>query len=171
MESLYAETLWGDSGVFKVEILVGGEKLPDLDQKPIQMAALEAIAKVRSEVLAAKIAVDPKEKEKAIQERTNIISLFPDPIFVEEILNGYCSQYCCRHLPWFKVTTKVGRFEIGWRKRVIQIDWTETRGTKTTKDLFPDENVTKSERSIHAWGLLNAKRYIAKVLDTAVIEG
>ena len=65
-------------------------------------------------------------------------------IFVEEIPNGYCNEPCCSRLPWFIVTTPVGHIKIGWRKRVINIDWTNTLQKKNGHELFPNEDVTKS---------------------------
>jgi hypothetical protein len=104
-------------------------------------------------------------------ERDSLISLFPreiPAIYVEEIPNGYCSQSCCLHLPWLIVTTPAGHIRIGWRKRVIEIDWSRTTGTKTAAELFPNENVTKSERMIHAWGNYEAKTYLRAILNLEI---
>lgn len=65
------------------------------------------------------------------------------------------------------MTTVIGRFKIGWRKRVISIDWTETRNTKSGIVLFKDESTTTGERYIHAWSLDKAKQYIKTIFDTA----
>jgi hypothetical protein len=83
---------------------------------------------------------------------------------VEEIPNGYCNRYCCAHLPWYIVTTRLGRIKIGWRKSVINIDWAETQGTKTSEELFQSENVTKDTRGIHAWGYEKARAYVGAII-------
>ena len=88
-----------------------------------------------------------------------------ETIYVEEIPNGYCNRYCCKHLPWFVVTTKVGRITIGWRKRVINIDWEGSAITKKANELFPQEDVTKGDKLIHAWGYEKAKEYIGVLLS------
>ena len=110
--------------------------------------------------------LDPNNKVVAEKERADILSVFGDrAIFVEEIPNGYCSQYCCKHLPWFIVTTSKGRIKIGWRKRVILIDWIDSIIPDMSEKLFIDEDVTKFDKCIHAWGLDKAKEYIDKLLS------
>jgi len=73
---------------------------------------------------------------------------------------------CCRHIPWFEVTTRVGVFIIGWRKSVISIDWEGTVGTKNAEELFPTEDVTKNGKSIHAWSYAKAKEYVTTIINT-----
>jgi hypothetical protein len=112
------------------------------------------------------IRLDPKSKEFANKEKTDIISLFGDrAIYVEEIPNGYCSEYCCKHLPWFIITTNKGRIKIGWRKRVIEINWDDSIIIENAEFLFPNEDVTKFDKTIHAWELEKAKQYIDLILS------
>lgn len=165
--TLYSEETFGDQGGFALEIRVAATKLPDLDKQQIKSAAYEAARKVSAEVLAAIKASNPSTLQ-AIARNRELVSLFPKPIFVEEVENGYCKDWCCRHLPWFVITTTIGRFKIGWRKRVIAIDWSETVGTATSEDLFSGEDTTKSGKSIHAWSLEAARRYIGTVIKNSV---
>lgn len=116
-------------------------------------------------ILQESIALDPNSKDRAHRERIEILGLFPDPIFAEEIPNGYCSRYCCKHLPWFVVTTHAGRIKIGWRKSVINIDWSDSIIRDAARNLFPNEDVTKSEKYIHAWGYEKAAEYIMVLLN------
>lgn len=95
------------------------------------------------------------------EEREKILQLFATPIYVKEIPNEYSNSY---PTPWFLVTTHKGVIKIGWRKRVIQIDWTDSDIEEETKDLLPDEDVTKFEKTIHAWGYEKAQEYISKLL-------
>lgn len=101
---------------------------------------------------------------RAARERAEILALFPQPIFVEEIPNGYCPLWCCSTIPWFLVTTHIGRIEIGWRKRVINIDWSKSIVTKTAEQMFPDEQTTKGIQYIHAWGIEKAAEYVGTLL-------
>ena len=70
------------------------------------------------------------------------IKLLPIP-------NEYCQCDICTD--WFNVVTKLGVIKIGWRKSVINIDWSgcysdEADGTK----IFQKEDVTKDKNYIHA---------------------
>ncbi|MCX6745383.1 MAG: hypothetical protein NTX82_07765 [Candidatus Parcubacteria bacterium] len=83
--------------------------------------------------------------------------------------NCYCDCESCA--PWYFVDTSIGRFLIGWRKRVISISWEglhhynkfdKVLGTKLLK-LFTAEDVTKDEIGIHAWGKEKAIEYLSKI--------
>ncbi|HXC05521.1 MAG TPA: hypothetical protein VNZ86_12255 [Bacteroidia bacterium] len=156
----------GTYGQFGIKIEVAGHLPETLDDDRIYAACREAQDKVTNVLRAIALESDPKAQEARKKEREQLIGLFQEPVFVEEIPNGYCSQWCCKHLPWFRVTTKVGVIVIGWRKRVISIDWSATfpYGTKTADELFPDEDVTKDTRGIHAWSIEKAKQYIDAIL-------
>ena len=71
------------------------------------------------------------------------------------------------HVDVVPKSRQIGRFKIGWRKRAILLDWSETVGTKTSEELFKDEDVTKDTRMIHAWSLEHAKRYIESIVASA----
>ncbi|PCJ18283.1 MAG: hypothetical protein COA96_16825 [SAR86 cluster bacterium] len=81
------------------------------------------------------------------------------------ILNGYYGihggnpEYAVNN-PWWLISTRHGLIEIGWRKRVISIDWSETafRGTITKDD------VTKSDAMVHAWSYGKAVDYIKSLM-------
>lgn len=161
------ETMGGSYGWLGIKILVAGQKLPDLTQQAIWKAASTARDSIQEELIAAIIAADPAAQESAKASRAAMLALFPGRIFVEEIPNGYGVDAFTRLLPWFVVTTEVGRFKIGWRRSVIAIDWTETRGCKTAEELFPNEDVTKGKQDIHAWNYEKAAEYIKAVMESA----
>ena len=155
----------GTYGWFGIKILVATELL-NLDQEAIRYAGYEARDGITAAIMSAVVSENLEAQEHRRKEREDLLGLFVQPIYAEEIPNGYCSQWCCKHLPWFIVTTTVGRFKIGWRKRVISIDWSDSKVAKTAKELFPDEDVTKDGRLIHAWSLDDARRYIATVVGS-----
>lgn len=156
----------GRYGMFGIKILVATE-LQNLRQEAISNAVYAATDGITEAIMEAVVSEDLEAQENRRKERTDLLGLFDQPIYAEEIPNGYCSQWCCKHLPWFVVTTTVGRFKIGWRKRVISIDWSDTVVARTAEELFPGENVTKHGRLIHSWSLEDAKRYIAAVMREA----
>jgi hypothetical protein len=163
---LYSKEMYGTFGGFGIKILVAGNNLPDLEMDSIRRAAYEAEESITAEVMAAKYAADPEEQERARAEREQMISLFPDSSSVDPIPNGYCRSWCCRHLPWYRIGTRIGIFEVGWRKRVISIDWSSTSAEASAEGLFPEESVTKVGRLIHAWSVEDARRYVRRVLDS-----
>jgi len=84
------------------------------------------------------------------------------------IKNEYCT--CDRCAPWFNVKTEFGIIKIGWRKRVINIDWSsvENFGGQLHKGillLFTKEDVTKGDTYIHAWGWDDAQKYLTKIFN------
>lgn len=160
----------GSDGVLGIKVMIGGTNLPDFKDdrfKEIGWKAREAVDALIQEIDAARAQMNPEAIERAKTEKEKILACFPSPIFVEEIPNGYCSRGCCRHLPWFIVTTSVGRFKIGWRKSVINIDWSETIGTDQADPLFINENVTKGVKYIHAWSYEKAREYILTIMASA----
>lgn len=164
---LYSEESHGNHGSFEIEIYVGGTQPPDLKSSAIGTATLDAVKLIKSSIMREVIQANPVAQQRRKDERQQLISCFPLTTYVEEIPNGYCSEYCCAHLPWFIVTTCIGRFVIGWRKSVISIDWSETVGTKKSEEIFADLDVTKGTHSIHAWSVDDARKYIQKIFATA----
>jgi hypothetical protein len=158
---VFDEEGFGDYGEFGIRIFIGTDHELNADER---ITVREAASKIRAAVMERSIALNSTAREQAAEERKGLLGLFPDLIYAEEIPNGYCSQWCCKHLPWFIVTTRCGRIKIGWRKRVIEIDWSDSAVTATAEKLFPNENVTKDGRIIHAWGYDKAREYIDRIL-------
>ena len=79
------------------------------------------------------------------------------------IENEYCSCEVCA--PWFIATTEFGNIKIGWRKQVINIDWSALTLSphKDILSLFEGEDVTKGQDGIHAWGYEKAQEYLDKI--------
>ena len=151
---------------YGVQIWVPGH-LPDKLPEKLHTAIYEAQEKIMEEMRGYLISQNQEALKYAAEQKRRILELFEAPIYVEEIPNGYCSASCCRHLPWFNVTTPVGRIQIGWRKRVIEINWVDTRVEGTGEELFPEEDVTKGDWHIHAWSYEKAKEYIEVLLRSA----
>jgi len=137
-------------------------ELTEKDELNLMSHAQDIVNSIREETMN----LDPEVKKKAAEERESILSLFPEKskIFVEEVPNEYAIKPYGNHYPWYKITTPKGRVKIGWRKRVLNICWDETVINKTAKELFPDEDVTKFDKTIHAWGYAKAREYIYLIL-------
>jgi hypothetical protein len=61
--------------------------------------------------------------------------------------------------PWWLVKTYAGLIEIGWRKRVISIDWSDTGISKTVTE----DKVTIDLHSVHAWSVPKAVEYLSQL--------
>lgn len=101
-----------------------------------------------------------KRKDTFAEMESLILDCFTNPIYVERIPNGYNSK---SRMPWYRVTTRIGHFVIGWRRSVINICWNDTVFKQTADELFPDEDVTKIQYTIHAHGYEKAKEYIKRI--------
>ena len=117
---------------------------------------------------------DPKTHEKAAKDRNDILACFgPNAYYVEEIPNGYCSRGCCAFYPWFIVTTPRGRIKIGWRKRVIHLEWTDSAIKAMASEIFPKEEAwpgyetTQYDKVIHAHSYKAAEDYINRLMSLA----
>ena len=78
-----------------------------------------------------------------------------DVISVESIDNEY-SPSLIDTLPWWKVQTPFGMIKLGNRKRVINIDWTDT----DVRHVVTEDRVTKSETHVHAWSVGKVVNYL-----------
>jgi len=68
--------------------------------------------------------------------------------------------------PWWVVDTADGKITIGWRKRVIAIDWSFTnRRGEITKD-----DVTKSNSMVHAWATAKAVEYLRQWKELPAVD-
>ena len=132
-----------------------GRKLSDDEQWQIS----EACSKISQMLRINNTLADPIFQDSAKAERSLLLGLFPDRIYVREIPSEYHNL-----TPWFNITTKVGIIKIGWRERVINIDWSDSDVKIKSMDLFPDEDTTRGDQYIHAWGYEKAKEYIDKIL-------
>ncbi len=71
--------------------------------------------------------------------------------------------------PWWLVKTKYGMIKIGWRKRVINIDWSDTEYRDGESkfwdgrdiDVITTDNVTTDPTYIHAYGYAKAVEYLS----------
>lgn len=120
------------------------------------------IDEIFNKIMLMKISSDPKMIEQKAENRRKLIELFGDhKIFAEDIPNEYRAYWSS---PWLQVTTPVGRIKIGWRKKVISIDYSDTQVEQDAKTLFPDEETTRFEKTIHAWGWDKAREYLNTIL-------
>jgi hypothetical protein len=64
--------------------------------------------------------------------------------------------------PWWLVQTPVGMMILGWRSRVIEMDWENTPIRINQEHPLTKDDVTKTETYIHAYGLPKAVEYLTE---------
>lgn len=64
--------------------------------------------------------------------------------------------------PWFLAETQTVTFKFGWRKRVINLDWSAWENGPDGRHFAPFRGfeVTKDKRSIHAWNGNDFKQHL-----------
>lgn len=146
----------------QVKIAVAGlGELSDNEQWCID----DACQKTMEDLLILRRKADSKVIENTEKATAKLLECFPQYVSCEIIPNEYCGKACCIDRPWLMVTTKKGKVKIGWRKRVINIDFTDSMILGTAQEIFPNEDVTKHKQIIHAWGYDKAKEYLEKLLS------
>lgn len=68
-----------------------------------------------------------------------------------------------KEYPWWLVKTQFGLIEIGWRKSVISIDWSDTG----LLAIVTEDKTTKSETLVHAWTMPKALEYLTALRAAA----
>jgi hypothetical protein len=112
---------------------------------------------------------DPQLQLDAATERATLLGFFHGKaIRAQETTNPYHarSPFGWMH-PHFLVTTEIGVISIHRRKRVYSIDYSNTDVKEDSQTLFPDEDVTKEGKLIHAWTTEKAQAYINKLFEVA----
>ncbi len=151
------ESWVGNGKTFGIKILVSMDrKLTDNDKNVISEKMDECIRAINLE----NDRLDPEVNKNKELQKKNILSLFEaSSVYVKEIPNEYYSAWSYRS-PWFLITTCYGVIKVGWRKRVLVIDWKDSDIKVFAEDLFKDEKTTKGDYMIHAWSYEDAKKYI-----------
>jgi len=108
------------------------------------------------------------------EERKYFEEVFREAGFKEFTLYTAPNEYCsCLHCaPWFRVRTELGLFKIGWRKRVINLQWgpeselqNNPRLFGNMQYMFKDEDVTLWNNGIHCWGKEKAIEYLKRIRE------
>lgn len=150
----------------EIKVCLGSERTLTDEERSLLARCSEDLLK---QIMLTNYMNDPEDVKQGREMIKNLTACFPVvSCYIEEIPNGYTpGDPCVVNRPWLVVTTHKGRIVIGWRKRVIQIDWEQSKIKETADELFPGENVTKLGKSIHAWNYDRAKEYLAVLLKDA----
>lgn len=170
MSLLSSSESYGGGGAFSGITHVESEKFDQLSEqarRDIGFIASDTLAKVRSRIELEWEKENKREDREAHIEKLK--SLFTeagfDTVHVKVIENQYSSDAWYWTSPWITVTTSQGIITIGWRKRVINIDWSQTTLCINGEELFKGENTTTATDYIHAWSYEKAVEYLKKLKD------
>lgn len=68
--------------------------------------------------------------------------------------------------PWWLAKTDFGLIRIGWRKRVISIDWSDT----PFRGVITEDDVTKDGEGVHAYSYVKALEYLTALNQSLTKE-
>jgi hypothetical protein len=88
---------------------------------------------------------------------------------VWELANGYwpdAADYDEIRKPWWLFLTEIGPIQIGWRKRVLHIQWDACK----VRAVVTDDDVTKETSLVHAWSPEKAITYLRQLRATAQVQ-
>ncbi len=91
-----------------------------------------------------------------------------DVLKIKPLIDGYgCQPDDPRYFEtpprcvWWFVKTKYGWIEVGGRKRVISIDWSDT----SIRELVTQDDTTGTVEYVHAWTNAKALEYLTCLAD------
>jgi hypothetical protein len=101
-----------------------------------------------------------KESKEEVESILTLADLKPERMW--ELANGYwplAPIYDDARIPWWLAQTSIGLIRMGWRKRVIAIDW-EATGIKWE---VTADNVTKGPTMVHAYSTQKGVEYLKEL--------
>lgn len=142
-----------------IRISIAGNALTEEEEMTVRYAGYD----LQDKLTRLRLNRNPSNIALGEQMYGRLTECFPSPIYVKKVDNPY----------WpgdpnnmsLEVTTPKGIIVVGWRKSVIEIDWTKSDIYQDADELFPQEDVTKDTRMIHAWGYEKATEYIGVLLS------
>lgn len=166
MKSLCKIEAWGGYAPFKGDVLIDSDwyEALSIDARcRVDAIASDAIDRIQKEIelSQAKETMNP-ERDALID---SLVELAIDTLgvsYFEVIENEYwhSGSRAAWLSPWVIVHTSKGPIKIGWRKRVIVLDWSESLIKAKAEVLFATEDVTKCDGLMHCWSLEKAKEYL-----------
>lgn len=164
LQIVHSSESWGTPGQIHIMVLA---MVPGGVTEDIRTAMMRHVYPMVHEVETMVVNKDPERIEAGERFLSRIPEIFSKagfyPIFIEKIPNEY--DKAMGYMPWVMVTTQIGHFKVGWRKRVLVLNWTKTLVHDFAERIFPKENVTKDDCEIHCWGYEKLQEYLTTVHD------
>lgn len=148
-----------------VKLAINGELPESLSDEFISDILYGVLSSINDKIQEKMMSDDQALLSQLKRESEELKSLFgSEIIYVRYIENQYLNYGYFKLRKWLEVTTRLGVIIVGWRKRVIEIDWSKSDIKEKAETLFHNEDVTYGDYYIHAWGLAKAKEYIGILL-------
>ena len=116
-----------------------------------------------------KLSNQPPWRGVELPEKT-VREIFPEAGVIVQSLkrleNGYWGHLEDGAYPWWFVKTTIGWIEIGWRKRVISVDWEHT----SVRKIVTSDDVTKGLTYVHAYSEAKAVEYLKELFNDKTKE-
>ena len=103
------------------------------------------------------------ESREEVESALALAGLRPERMW--ELANHYwplAPTYDDVRRPWWLAQTSIGLIRMGWRKRVISIDWEST----AHRVLVTNDDVTKSETMVHAYSRSKMVEYLTRLRES-----
>jgi hypothetical protein len=158
----------GGYGWYGLQINIAMENDECIESERVRNALYHAEKLVSNAVQLEQVLSDKDKVNQAKADQQKLVEQFPEPIYVKEIPNGYWGDDHPAGVlnPWLLVTTRIGVFKVGFRKRVIELSWEDTDAKSVDGDeIFKDEGVTVEQSMVHAWSFEKLGEYIARIFE------
>lgn len=150
-----------------VRIEVSGPSI-DPDEHGAAFARVVQAERVYHDLWSEIVRSDPETRLASAEHVEGLKAAFgPVPYYaLTPLPNGYCSRPCCYGRPWAKFHTTAGDVVMGWRKRVLVVDWTSSDFGKTAEDVYAagvllsSGGVSHGERYIHVNSTEEARKVV-----------
>ena len=145
------------------------DDLPDgrLCQRPECMARRRA-RRIEQDPSFAMQARREAMRKQTHEEAEAIVKLAGFNVLAKwELANGYwpdSPDYDDVRRPWWLFLTEIGPVRLGWRKKVLELDWEKC----AVRAVVTADNVTKSETYVHAWSTEKAVEYLKALRKAAM---
>jgi hypothetical protein len=140
-----------------------------------QVNAMRCIHTLNKQLRRETVRLDPQTEKDVAFQRGKFEAAFMEAgfsvVYMEPAPNEYFGDDAeALSSPWYVVTTPRGHIKVGWRKRVIVLDWERSEIQASAHQLFPQEDVTKGDRMIHCWTYEKLAQYLTALKAVGPLE-
>ena len=170
MKSLASVEYYGPQSI-KCDLSVNGDVLERIS--PTEMQELTYKARQHVEDMIEEILLSKAKSTQGGQRDEYVLSIASiargnglHVFHIKAMDNKYSNRHYNYVRPWMELGTNIGPIIVGSRKRVINLDWSNSWVVGTAEKLFAEETCTKGDKMIHAHSLYDLGRYFNKLAES-----